>query len=95
MQMADFDDRNRDFFSVERAMSPDMQELRSRLKQLDRTERADLARYLIDSLGPNAEEEIAGAWERELDRRLEELKEGPAVGVPAEEVLARVREKYT
>ena len=34
------------------------------------------------------------AWREELGHRLEEIRSGQVVGVPAEDVLGRLRERY-
>jgi putative addiction module component (TIGR02574 family) len=34
-------------------------------------------------------------WDAELARRVEEIRTGKAVGEPAEEVFAKLREKYS
>jgi putative addiction module component (TIGR02574 family) len=37
----------------------------------------------------------AAGWEAELARRAEEIRSGQAQGVPAEQVLAELRKKYS
>jgi putative addiction module component (TIGR02574 family) len=56
-------------------------------------ERADLAHFLLRSLEPE-EDGWAEAWREELALRLEEIRSGKAVGVPADDVLARLQERY-
>lgn len=43
---------------------------------------------------PLTEEEWEAAWIPEIERRLEDLRSGKTVGIPAEEVMRRMREKY-
>jgi putative addiction module component (TIGR02574 family) len=44
-----------------------------------------LANTLLDSLEPN-DESVQEAWDREVERRMEDLKAGRAVTVPWEEL---------
>jgi putative addiction module component (TIGR02574 family) len=64
------------------------------LVNLSQEERGDLAALLIQSLDappvPTTEEELAVT----LNRRSQELKDGTVRGIPAEEVHARLRQKY-
>ena len=74
-------------------MSLTMQELKDAAAGLSASERAALAHYLLRSLEPE-EAGWAEAWQEELDRRMDEIRAGKVTGVPAEEVLARLRERY-
>ena len=58
-------------------------------------DRAELADFLIESLDEEREEGWDEAWNAELTRRLREIEEGKVVGVPAEQVIARLRAKYS
>ena len=81
-------------------MSPEVSELLKRALSLPVDERAALANTLLDSL-ETTNESVAGsveeAWDREVARRIEELKKGKAVTVPWEqlhrELLAMVNER--
>ncbi len=74
------------------------------LWRLTRGERADLAKFLVESLTlplPDEEplsleeqEEDDAAFRRELDRRMQEVREGKVKMIPAEEVMASLRERY-
>jgi putative addiction module component (TIGR02574 family) len=66
-----------------------IQELEAEVLRLPSHERARLAEVLISSL--DEEDEIEQAWADEAERRYEELRSGAVKGVPAEEVIARVR----
>jgi putative addiction module component (TIGR02574 family) len=63
--------------------------------KLDRKERAQLAGRLIRSLDAEeanlSPEEWEMLWAEEVDRRLEELRQGKVKGIPGEEVFARAR----
>ena len=60
--------------------------------RLPPSERAELAHFLLASLQPE-EESWTEAWEKELAVRLEEIRSGKVVGIPAEEVMAQLRER--
>ena len=66
-----------------------IQEIEAEILRLPSQERARLAELLIASL--EEEDEIARAWGEEAERRYEELRDGVAEGIPAEEVFARIR----
>ncbi len=70
-----------------------LQELKSAAADLPAPDRAALADFLIQTLEPE-EQGWAEAWREELDRRMDDLRSGKVIGVPAEEVLARLRERY-
>ncbi len=77
-------------------MSPETSDLLKRALALPVDERAALANTLLDSLEV-AEESVQDAWDKEVARRMEDLKAGKAVTVPWEELhrelLARVNER--
>ena len=64
-------------------------DLESEILKLPTHERARLAELLISSL--DEEDEIAAAWVDEAERRYQQLLAGEVEGVPAEDVLARLR----
>ncbi len=66
-----------------------VQELQAEVLKLPSHERARLAELLISSL--DEEGEIEAAWADEAERRYRDLCSGAVEGIPAEEVLARVR----
>ena len=55
------------------------------------TERAELARQLLDSLENISEEENDALWAVEAERRFDDYKAGKIKSAPAEEVFARLR----
>lgn len=77
-------------------MSPEVSNLLKRALALPVDERAALANTLLDSLETTTES-IEEAWDREVARRIEELKTGKAVTVPWEqlhrELLAMVNDR--
>ncbi len=66
-----------------------LQELKTEIRKLPLNERAALAKSLIDSLDDLSESEIEALWVEEAERRLDELEQGRATEIPAEEVLRR------
>ena len=74
-------------------MTEAVEQLKSRAGSLTIPERADLAYFLLTSLEPE-EEGAEAAWEIEIGRRVAEIESGQAVGRPAEEVLAELRDRY-
>ena len=76
-------------------MSVTIQEWKSQLETLPVTQRAELARFLIETLDQEEDPDAEAAWETEITRRVAEIKSGQEQGVPAEEVFAKLREKYS
>ncbi len=74
-------------------MTETVEQLKSRAVALTVPERADLAYFLLASLEPE-EEGIEGAWRDEIDRRVDEIRSGHAIGRPADDLLAELRERY-
>jgi Putative addiction module component len=74
-------------------MNEGVEELNARAENLSAPERADLAYFLLSSPEPK-EEGSEEAWRIESARQLAEIRGGTAVGRPAEEVLAELRERY-
>ncbi len=76
-------------------MSPEVSDLLKRALALSVEERAALANTLLDSL-ETGNESVEEAWDKEVARRMQDLKAGKAVTVPWEqlhrELLAIVNE---
>ena len=66
-------------------MSPEISDLLKRALALPADERAALANTLLDSL-ETGNESVQEAWDREVARRMEDLKAGKAVTVAWEEL---------
>lgn len=77
-------------------MSPEVTDLLKQALALSADERAALANTLLDSL-ETRDESVQEAWDKEVARRMEDLKAGKAVTVPWEqlhrELLAIVNER--
>ncbi|MCP4255796.1 MAG: addiction module protein [Candidatus Scalindua sp.] len=75
-------------------MSNLLDEMRNDLLSLPVNDRARLAHDLIKSLDENIDSCVDNAWEAEICRRVQEIKDGTAKGKPAEEVLSEIRAKF-
>lgn len=77
-------------------MSPEVSDLLKRALALPAEERAALANTLLDSLEAPSQS-VEEDWDKEVTRRMQDLKEGKAVTVPWEqlhrELLAMVNER--
>lgn len=70
-------------------MKPDISQIESAALSLSASDRANLARRLIDSL--DVEVSVEREWVNEIARRVEELESGQVPPVPGEEVLEQAR----
>ncbi|GAB6044279.1 addiction module protein [Endothiovibrio diazotrophicus] len=68
-----------------------IEEIQEQALRLPPEARASLARALLSSLDSMSEAQVAALWAEEAHRRDEELDQGRATAVPADEVLARAR----
>ena len=76
-------------------MTETAERLKPELARLSAQDRAALASFLIHSLGEEEDADAEAAWDVELARRVEEIKSGKAIGIPADKVFADLREKYS
>jgi putative addiction module component (TIGR02574 family) len=74
-------------------MTEAAQQMRSQLGALPARDRAELAYFLLTSLEPE-EEGVEEAWREEISRRMAEIRSGRAVGKPADQLFAELREQY-
>jgi putative addiction module component (TIGR02574 family) len=79
-------------FAISRRVPMDstLQDLKNAALLLPAYERAELAHFLLQTLEPE-EDGWDEMWRQELARRLEEIRSGQVTGIPAEMVLARLR----
>jgi putative addiction module component (TIGR02574 family) len=68
-----------------------LEELEAEIKKLNLKERAALAKWIVQSLDELSESEVEALWAEEAERRLDELEQGLATEISAEEVLRRAR----
>ena len=59
---------------------------------MPRAERSYLATKLISSLDDDDDIEVSQEWRDELNRRVEEMRNGTSPGIPHDEVMRGVRE---
>ena len=64
-------------------------ELVAEVKKLSLKERASLAKWIVESLDDLSEAEVEALWVQEAERRLDELEQGQADDISAEEVFRR------
>jgi putative addiction module component (TIGR02574 family) len=76
-------------------MSETAERLKTELASLSVEDRADLAYFLLQSLPPEADDLDEAAFKTELERRIQEIDDGTAVGEPADKVLAELRAKHS
>ena len=76
-------------------MTETAERFKPELAQLSAQDRAALAQFLIRSLDEGEDADAEAAWDVELARRVEEIKSGKAIGIPADKVFADLREKYS
>jgi len=68
-----------------------IEELVAEVKKLSLEDRASLAKWIVESLDDLSESEIEALWAKEAERRLDEMEQGLAAEIPAEDVLRRAR----
>lgn len=76
-------------------MTETAEKLKIELSQLSVEERAELAHFLIHSLDEKIDADVESAWDAELTQRMQDIQNGTASGQPANQVLKRLREKYS
>ena len=72
-------------------MTHEANELLRKALALPEEERAELASTLIDSLDPITDEDVEAAWQKEIGRRIDELRSGKAKTIPWDEVRKETR----
>lgn len=72
-------------------MSAVVEQIKSNAAHLSDKERAELALFFIESLDGDSDEDAEQAWDAELARRAEAIRQGTAVGKPAEVVFPELR----
>lgn len=70
-----------------------VEQLKTEASLLSVDDRADLAYFLLTTMEPS-DEDVEASWEREIDRRVAEIRAGTAVGRPVEDVLAELRLRH-
>lgn len=76
-------------------MTVSREELFRQALQLDESERATLARMLIDSIDGDGEEGVEAAWMAEIERRIVELDAGVTKTLPWDVVRDGLRQRLS
>ena len=76
-------------------MSVTAEKLRTELANLPESDRAELVRFLIDSLEEGHDENAEVAWDAELQRRADEILSGQAKWEAADQVFSELRDKHS
>ena len=71
-----------------------VEELSQRARTLSSEDRARLADELLASLDDESDPEAEALWEKEIGRRVAEIRSGTAKLVPADEVFAETARIY-
>lgn len=71
-------------------MSATLEELKATVSGLPVSERAELALYLLRTLDVS-EEGAAAEWLSLAERRMDDIRAGRVVGIPAEQVMESLR----
>ena len=69
-----------------------LQQIMSEARQLPREEITELFDLLLAESFAQPEPEIDAAWRVETRRRVEEIESGQVKGIPAEQVMAELRQ---
>ena len=77
-------------------MNTTIEKMKLELAALRTAEKAELATFLLEELDqeePNCD--VEAAWDAELARREKEIDSGAVTSIPADQVFAELREKYS
>ncbi len=75
-------------------MSVTLEKVTHEALDLPQQQRARLAHALILSIEDEPDQDVAAAWDAEIERRVDEIRSGRVKGIPAEDVFAKLRDKY-
>ena len=76
-------------------MSTDASRILTEVLALPANERAQLVERILDSLGAEPDKERLERWAAETESRLDAINSGELETIPGEEVLARLRQRYS
>jgi len=76
-------------------MSTDGSRILNEVLALPAHERAELVERILDSLGEAPDKERLARWAAETESRLDAIDRGDLETLPGEEVLARLRRRYS
>lgn len=75
-------------------MTENAERVKQQVLQLPEADRAELVRFLIESLDESEDQDVEAEWDAELSRRVERVEQGKSHLRPAHQVLAEIRDKY-
>ena len=76
-------------------MTENAERVKQEALRLPEDDRAELARFLIESLDESEDPDVVeAAWDEELRRRVERIEQGRSRLRPAHQVLTEIRDKY-
>lgn len=75
-------------------MATSSRDLKAQLAELPFEERADLAGFLMATLDDESPIGEETEFDAELRRRIAEIENGTAIGIPASEVFSRMEKTY-
>jgi putative addiction module component (TIGR02574 family) len=68
-------------------MQLDLEQLKEVAAELSAPDRAELAQFLVRSLDEDEAQSIRSEWLSVAERRMDEIRSGKVIAVPADEVL--------
>jgi putative addiction module component (TIGR02574 family) len=77
-------------------MAKTLDEVTQEAAELPPDDRLKLARILLDLSEPTSEPavEVQEAWDKEIEKRLHELRNGKVKGIPLEEVKRKIEKRF-
>ncbi len=75
-------------------MTENAERVKQEVLQLPEADRAELARFLIESLDDSEDPDVEAAWDAELRRRVERIEQRKSRLRAAHQVLEEIRDKY-
>jgi putative addiction module component (TIGR02574 family) len=77
-------------------MNAATERIKLELATLSTAEKAELATFLLGALDQEESDgDVKADWDAELARREKEIDSGIVTGIPADQVFAELREKYS
>jgi putative addiction module component (TIGR02574 family) len=74
-------------------MTISLNQIQEQARQLSLSDRATLARSILQELDGPAEEDVETAWIGDAKRRFEEYKSGKIGAIDGDEAMARIRKR--
>jgi putative addiction module component (TIGR02574 family) len=74
-------------------MTQNANQLLAEAMRLSESDRGDLAAHLIESLDPATEDDVELAWSKEIQQRIQEMRDGQVKPVPWDEARRMILEE--